>query len=208
MTSTFARIVSFVFHPLLMPTYLFLLFAIAFPVGLEPIPAGAQQTFLILIFIVTFVLPVLNISVLKTLGTITSFQMEERKHRILPFVMISLIYIAITFLFYWKSRIGLNDNFMKILLIIDLLVVLGTVITFFYKISIHTLAVWGIVGILIPLNKITEVNTLFYPALGAVIIAGFVMSSRLVLQSHTLKEVMWGAIAGLATSAAGMMIFF
>jgi hypothetical protein len=86
--------------------------------------------------------------------------------------------------------------------------VLGTVITFFYKISIHTLAVWGIVGILIPLNKITEVNTLFYPALGAVITAGFVMSSRLVLQSHTLKEVMWGAIAGLATSAAGMMIFF
>jgi hypothetical protein len=221
MTSTFARIVSFVFHPLLMPTYLFLLFAIAFPVGLEPIPAGAQQIFLILIFIITFVLPVLNVAILKTLGAITpsglpfktffsvtSFMMFERRQRFLPFILTSLIYLAITFLFYWKSRIGLNDNFMKILLIIDLLVVLGTVITFFYKISIHSLAVWGVIGILIPLNKITEVNTLFYPALGAVIIAGFVMSSRLVLQSHTLKEVMWGAIAGLATSAAGMMIFF
>jgi hypothetical protein len=208
MTSMLARVVSFVFHPLLIPTYLFLLFAIAFPVGLEPIPAGAQRTFLILIFIVTFVLPVLNISVLKTLGTITSFQMAERKDRILPFIMISAIYLAITFLFYWKSRIGLNDNFMKILLIIDLMVVLATLITFFYKISIHTMAVWGIIGILIPLNKITEVSTLFYPAIAMVIIAGFIMSSRLVLQSHTLKEVMWGAITGLAASVVGMMIFF
>jgi hypothetical protein len=202
------RFVSFVFHPLLMPTYLFSLFALVFPGGLEPIPQESQRIFITLIFIVTFVLPVLNIAILKTFGTVTSYQMVERRERLLPFILISVIYMAITYLFYWKSRIGVSDNFMKMMLIIDLLVIVATVTTFFYKISVHSLGVWGLIGILIPLNKITEINALFFPALGVVILAGFIMSCRLALQVHSLKEVLWGAIAGLATSIVGMMLFF
>jgi cation transport ATPase len=206
--NTLARFISVIFHPLLIPTYLFLLFAFAFPAGLDPIPPDSQNVFIILIFIVTFALPALNVAILKTFGSIRSYQMTTRQERVFPFILIAVIYVAITWLFYWKSRIGLNDNFMRIMIIMDLLVILATLITFFYKISIHSMAVWGVVGILIPLNKMTEVNALFFPALAVVVLAGFVMSSRLVLQVHSLKEVMWGAIAGLAGSVAGMMLLF
>jgi membrane-associated phospholipid phosphatase len=206
--NTLARVVSYVFHPLLIPTYLFLLFAVVFPLGLEPIPSQSHNVFLILIFIVTFVLPILNAAILKAFGMISSFTMEDRKERVFPFILVSLIYVCITYLLYWKSRIDVTDNFLKLMIIIDMLVVGATLITFFYKVSIHSLAMWGVIGILIPLHKINDAGTLFYPAVVSVILAGIVMSSRLALGAHTLKEVLWGSVVGLALSITGMLIFF
>lgn len=208
MLTTFARFVSLLFHPLLIPTYSFAVLAWLYPMGLEPIPQPSHSIFIILIFVVTFAVPLLNVSILKAFGVVRSYQMPGRSERVIPFLLVTIIYLAITYLFYWKSRISFNDQFMKFMLIIDLLVIMATVITFFFKVSIHSLTIWGVIGIIIPLNKITGVETLFYAALVTIILAGIIMSSRLMLQVHSLKEVLWGAITGLATSVVGMMIFF
>jgi membrane-associated phospholipid phosphatase len=178
------------------------------PIAMEPIPPSSQMLFVFLVFIVTFLLPILNLGILKTFGWIQSLEMPDRKERLIPFVLISAIYVVITYFFYWRTRIGFNDNFLKLMIIIDLLVIVATALTFFTKISVHSLTAWGVIGILIPLNKITEVPTLFYPTLVVIVLAGFIMASRLYLQVHSLKEVLWGGIVGLATSIAGMLIFF
>lgn len=203
-----ARIVSIVFHPLLLATYLFLLFILLFPVGLEPLKSEGHLTFLLLIFCVTFVLPALNVGLFRMMGTIKTFEMKDRRERVLPFIFITVLYIGVTYLFYTKPRIGFHDNLLKFLIIIDALVLIATLTTCFYKISIHSLAVWGMLGILIPLNKVLEDNTLFYPTLIIIVIAGVVMSARLKLNAHTPREVMVGSVLGLLTSFAGMIILF
>ena len=203
-----ARILSFAFHPLLIPTYLFLLFAWLFPMGLSPIPATYHLNIIILLVMVTFILPILLLSILKTFGFISSFYVENRRERIFPGILISLMYITITGMFYYQSGISLDENFMRMLLVVDLLVIIAAFFGFFYKVSLHSFTMWGVVGILIPLNKLTEFDALFFPAVLAVLLAGIIMSSRLLLQAHNLKEVMWGSIAGLATGIVGMMIFF
>lgn len=203
-----ARLASYIFHPLLMPTYLFLLLSQVFPAALEPIQSSSHLLFILLIFIVTFLLPVLNLGIMKALGSIRSFQMETREERILPFTAVSLVYIAITVIFYFKTRISLGDNFLKLMVVIDLLAVMATIITFFFKVSVHSLTAWGIIAILIILNKLSEEGSLFYPALISILLTGFIMSARIYLQAHSLKEVMWGGIAGLATAIAGMTIMF
>jgi len=203
-----ARIVSFVFHPLLLATYLFALFIFLFPAALEPIGSNGHLTFLLLIFCVTFLLPALNVGMFKMMGTIKSLEMKEKRERILPFIFISVLYIAITYLFYTRPRIGFDDNLFKFMLIIDALVLIATLTTFFYKISVHSLAAWGMIGILIPLNKVLEDNTLFYPTLIAIVFTGVVMSARLKLNAHTPREVMVGGMLGFATSFAGMIILF
>lgn len=142
------------------------------------------------------------------MGTIKTLEMKERKDRILPFIFITVLYIGVTYLFYTKHRIGFHDNLLKFLIIIDALVLIATLTTFFYKISIHSLAAWGMLGILIPLNKILEDNTLFYPTLIIIVIAGAVMSARLKLNAHTPREVMVGGVLGLLTAFAGMIILF
>jgi hypothetical protein len=203
-----ARLISILFHPLLMATYLFSLLAWALPSALAPLNTNAHLTFIFLLFIVTFLLPALNIGMFKLFGTIKSVSMIDRKERILPFVFISVIYVVITYLFYSKSRISLNDNFLKLMMIIDLLVIMATLVTFFFKVSVHSLAIWGLIGIMLPLTKIAEINTLFYITLVLIVVAGLIMSSRLQLGAHTSREVMWGGVLGLATSLAGMLLLF
>jgi hypothetical protein len=176
--------------------------------GLEPIPAASQPIFIVLVFVVTFALPALNIWILKSFRLVGSVKMEERGERIFPFILICMIYIGITYMFYWKSRIDLSDNFMKMMIVIDALVIAATIATFFFKVSVHSLAIWGNIGILIPLNKITGMGALFFPVLAVIVLAGLIMSSRMMTGVHSLKEVLWGSIIGLATSVAGMLILY
>jgi hypothetical protein len=203
-----ARVLSVIFHPLFIPTYFFLLLSWAVPASLEPISAEMQGKFLLFIFLVTCLLPILNVSIFKTFGTITSFSMPERKERLLPFAFIAVIYIAVTYLFHVHARMNLHDNFLKFMVIIDMLVVVATIATFFFKVSVHSVTIWGLIGILVPLNKITEVNTIFYPTLGVIALAGFIMAARLESGAHNPREVMLGAVLGLVTGFTGMFLLF
>ena len=135
---TAAKIVSFVFHPLLMTTYLVLLLGIFFPQMLL-IKASALKLFALLIFFVTFVLPVLNMVMFKMNGVISSFTLASRAERIMPFIFISIIYSLVTALFFYKGAFG--SNFNKLMLIVGLMVGIATVITFFYKINIDIISI-------------------------------------------------------------------
>src|SRR5688572_23719328 len=114
-----------------MATYLFTLLSFTLPAALDPLQPDSHLTFIGLIFIVTFLLPVLNLGIFKAFGTIDSLAMKDRKERILPFIFITAIYIAITYLLYSRTRISLDDSFLKLMIIIDLLVVVSLIATFF-----------------------------------------------------------------------------
>jgi hypothetical protein len=208
MANTLARIVSYLFHPLLMATYLFFLLSKALPSALMPIPATHHLLFIELVAMFTLVLPLIVGGILRTFGLIRSFHMVTRKERILPFILGACIYTALPVLFFINRRMDLDDNFLKLLIVVDLLVIVTAIVTFFIKVSVHSLSIWGMVGIILPLNKVAEVNTLFYPTIILILLSGIVMSARLQLDAHTPREVMLGGALGLATSVAGMFILF
>lgn len=163
-------------------------------------------TIISLIFITTFVMPVLNLLMMKYFGNVNSLTLEERQQRVLPFTFIALLYILVTGLFYYK--LPFSENFNKLMLIITAMVVITWVITFFYKISVHSLAICGGLGILLPLNMATEQQDLLFPTVALIIISGVVMSSRLLLNAHSPREVMYGAVTGFLTGFGGMIILF
>lgn len=191
-----------------MTTYLLAMLSWALPSALDPVRPETHFLFIVLIFLLTFMLPVSNLFIFKMFGTIKTLHMVNREERHIPFVFISIIHIAITYLFYTKYNFGLNDNLFKIIVVIDLLVITSTVSNFFFKVSVHSLSIWGMTGITLLLTKISEVNTLFYVTIGMVAMCGVVMSSRLQLAAHTPREVMWGAALGLLSSIVGMLILF
>lgn len=191
-----------------MATYLCAILMVTYPPALDPVRSEIFVGFLLLIFLVTFLLPALNIFIFKIFGTISSIMMVERHDRIIPFVFITLFYLMMTGLFYWKFQIGFEDNVFRFLVIIDLLVIASTIITFFYKISVHSMGICGLLGMLIPLNRISEDHSLFYPTLGLLIVAGVVMSSRLQLNVHTTREVLLGGVIGFSISLLAMFYFF
>lgn len=113
-----------------------------------------------------------------------------------------------TFFFYKKIGFTISDSFFKLLLILDALVIVATIVTFFYKISVHSMAIWCVLGILIPMNHDAADGILFYPILGVILLAGIVMWSRLYLQVHSFTEVMTGSVLGFLISFGLMVAFF
>jgi membrane-associated phospholipid phosphatase len=181
---------------------------LALPGALDPLKEEGHLNFIFLIFCVTFLFPALNVGIFKAFGSIKTIAMKERSERVIPFSFIAILYCVITYLFYTRTRIGFNDNLLKFLIIIDALVVVGTIATYFYKVSVHSLGVCGLIGILLPLNKISEDGALFYPTIATIVVAGLVMSSRLQLNAHTPREVMVGGVLGFTTSFVLMFFLF
>ncbi len=206
--NAFARIISYVFHPLLMGTYLFALMVFLLPAALYPINAGSQLLFLVLIFIITFIIPVCLMSFLKIFGSIKSFKLESREERVFPFFMILLLYAAFTYILTYQNKIGFDDNVFKFLLIIDCLVLIGTLFTLFYKVSVHAIGIMGLAGILIPLNKESDNVLLLWITVGVVVLAGVVMSARLQLNAHTPRQILVGALSGFLIGFFGIILLF
>jgi hypothetical protein len=198
-----AKIISFVFHPLLLATYLVLVLGKFFPAMLMIAP---NQLALVTLFVFafTFLIPVINLLLFRYLGSISSIHLESRQERVLPFIFISVMYLLVVFLFYF--RLPFNSNFNKLMTIVAVLVVFSTIITFFYKVSVHSLAMGGWIGILFPLIKFSP--SLLWPTATVIAIAGLVISSRLALNAHTPRETLVGVIAGLLTSYGAMVILF
>lgn len=202
----FAKTISVLAHPLLMTTYLFLLLFYFLPSILLPIQTISFYIFLSAVFVITFVFPLISILILRFTGNVSSIELPERKERIMPFIFIAFYYGMACYLFYLKLPV--NPVFIKILLVTCLLVTISAILNFFVKLSIHSLAIWGAVGMMIWLNRAEAGNPLLYPIAAAVILAGLVMSSRLYLKAHTMEEVVVGSFAGFMTSFISMLILF
>jgi membrane-associated phospholipid phosphatase len=200
-----ATIISIIFHPLLLTTYLVMLLGYYFPSLLMIAPENFK-IILAFVFCFTFLLPAVNMLMFKLFGTISSYTLETRRERIIPFLAISLIYVVTTFLFYNKLRF--SQNFNHLILLVTVLVVVSAALTLLYKASVHSLSVWGVIGIILPLNKALEQSYLLWPTTIALVIAGLVMASRLYLNSHTPRQVLVGSLVGFSIGFLGIIFLF
>lgn len=186
-----------------MATYLIIVLGKFFPAMLM---IGPDHIWMITAFVCgfTFVVPAINLLLFRYLGSIQSLYLESRRERILPFIFISLMYALVAFLFYYK--LPFSANFNKLMLIVSALVIVATLITFLYKVSVHSLALGGLLGVLFPLIRFSP--ALLVPTTLIVVITGLVISSRLLLGVHTPRETLVGSLAGILTAYGGMLLLF
>lgn len=184
---------------------------ILFGVLLSFIPKSFQQfqshgwLLLLVFFGMTFVLPALNLLFFKATGTIKSLSLMERRERIMPSILISIVYVVIGYMIYWKIPFPV---FYKLMFIVAALSIMVTLITFFFKISAHAVGMSGLSGILLAMATLSTASVLVVPALVAIVLSGLVMSSRLLLDAHDLREVGWGGVMGFGIGFAGVVWMF
>jgi len=201
MTERFMKLISMVFHPLLMPTYSFGILFLFIPEVIMPLTIVTLP----FLFITTFIIPLLSVSMLKITGSISSFKLENREERLTPFSFVTIFYGITSYMFIYKIQV--NDAVATMLLTTTILVLLTTLITAKFKISIHAAGISGVVGFLVyfgiyfPSNQIIALITI------GIALAGIVMSSRLFLQAHTLREVTVGACLGVTITFSGLYFF-
>src|SRR5665213_794316 len=87
-----AKLISYVFHPLLMPTYGFaLLFFTRNYIATFTAP-NIKLTILGITFIFTFLLPSVNALILLKMGRIKSLQMETINERVIMYIGTAMYY--------------------------------------------------------------------------------------------------------------------
>lgn len=187
-------------HPLLMPSYTFILLMWFAPPALRPIGENLYFNILLVVSITSFLIPLLMMSTLRVTLVIPGFHLEKKKDRVVPFFFVFVIYAVSTYMFY--TQFNFARLFYVSYLATSLLIFILTIITIFWKISIHSAAIAGVFGILYAIQmKFPELNLLYLLA-ALLVTIGIVGASRLSLQLHNYKQVILGYLVGFANCYA------
>lgn len=193
-----------VFQPLLMPTFLFgILFTLS-PSLMGGLPPEQRWWLTLAIFLLTFGIPVASLGIFKLSGWISDITLSKRSERPLPFLFIVIFYgITTYYLGAYLRPLVLLVN--MVYLTMGLLVV-SVVVTFYWKISIHSAGMGAATGFLWVLDYIYPGTGLYLPMLLSVLCTGATMSARLHLRVHTMAQVCAGVTLGLMVSIVGMLL--
>lgn len=196
--------ISWITHPLLMPTFLCILIRRFVPPALDPLEPRIFNYLLLLIFLSSFLIPVLSIMGLQGVVSMARFRLEQRRERILPFTLITLFYLVMAYFF--KVKLDVNPLIQRIFISISIILILVTLLTLFLKISIHATAAGGLTGYFLALAYLFPRYPLYIPVCGMILLSGIILSSRLQLNAHTPVEAYAGFSLGLLVSLIGLIL--
>lgn len=205
-----AKFISVVLHPLLVPTYMVGLLALV-----NPYLFGTNYLIGLVVgqvFYLTFLIPSIAIVLMKMLNMISSFQMPDKQERIGPLIVAGVLFLWTFWNLKNASEIPLPCTIFLLGSTIALFV--GFFINLFFKISLHAIGMGGFIAmvfiIMIPDfhysygSFVVEIPTLGafkimvkHVLMAVIVLAGLTGTARLILGAHTSLELYTGYFIGL-----------
>lgn len=187
-----AKIISWICHPLLMPTYvLIMLFNMNIYYSFV-IADYSKLRILGLIFITTFVLPLMINLIFLRNKLISSLYLRIKEERVLPFIVTGVFYYMT---YELLKQLFLPDFYKLYMLGASFLILIAIILNFFWKISIHMLAVGGVTGIFLGLS-FKMLLSMPYLIIALIFISGLIGYSRIILKQHRSWEIYAGYLIG------------
>ena len=149
---------------------------------------------LAMIFFTTFIIPGLGAYALVRTGHIDTLEMDSREQRRLPLLFTGLCYALTAYLFYREPVF--DQLFSLVMGLIAASVFLTWGISLFWKVSAHSMAMGGSLGLLLLLNRLVPEAELLSPIVFDTLVAGTVLSARLSLNAHSPAQVYAGFGSG------------
>lgn len=185
-----AKILSYLFHPVIIPTIGTLLYYIITPQYIQP---KIQKAIIISIIILTIIVPIIIYALFKNIGWLDSAFITSVAQRKIPvLIIIFLLYIVINQILPRAFSIELYYFFAGLL---------GSYISVFmltlfkFKASMHSMALTALTIYSIGLSIHFEINITYLLSI-LIIVLGSVISSRLYLKAHNYPEIIIGIIMG------------
>jgi hypothetical protein len=193
-----ATFVSYIFHPVFMPTIMALGLYWLAKASFAGVTVEKYTEWLAIIVVNTILFPLFATFLLKKLGFINSILMRDAKERIIPLIVAMACYFWAYLVFknldsVFILRVMLLGNFWGITLLF--------LVNIFLKISMHAMAIGGVLGIIIVLMLISPINMAPLLFLG-IVLGGIVGTSRMILGAHTGKEIWLGYLLGILVQIA------
>jgi hypothetical protein len=187
-----ARIITILFHPLIMPTAgLLLLFNSG--TYLEYLSYQQQRAIFIIYFTGTAILPLTLIPIMMVQRMIASPAMERHDERVFPLMVTVLFY---GFTWYMLSRLNVPGMVSVYAMMSTMAVLLVAMISLKWKISLHMTAQGALAGALLAVAFRHGVNLHLYISL-VFLSGGLAGWARLSLKAHSHEQIYAGYFAGL-----------
>ena len=192
-----AKILSFVFHPLLLPTFGTVLIVLSNPYWFYGFKTG-PFSILAIIIPLTFGFPVITVLLMKALNFVDDLYLRDQRQRFIPFVAI-MIYYFWTFMVLRSQQ--LPTPMLWMMLGSCIAVVFGFITNIVMKISLHALGMGCLLCVAIN-SVLISYSNMIPLLLICILAAGLVGSARLYLKEHEPQEVYSGYLLGIM----GMMM--
>jgi len=189
-----AKVISIVFHPLLIPTFGFL---ILFNSGtyLSYLDFDFKKMIFIIVVLSTCLIPLSLIPFFLYQKMIFSIHLLDNRERFVPLGVTLLLYF---FCYFLLRRVPIPPVYHAFCFASIITVALALVITLRWKISLHMVGLGGLAGLIVFITFSMQTNLEFYLIM-VIFAAGLAGTSRLMLEAHKPLQVYAGFILGVIT---------
>jgi len=197
MSRFIANFISYIFHPLLFPTFGTAAIIFSNPHLFGNFDFKQQSLWVILVFVLTFVFPAVWLIMMRKLQMIDSLKLETTKERIIPYIATATFYLWTYRMFHPtnSNTMFANELISSMMLGAALAIFVGFFINIFQKISLHAIGVGCFFGLALVLLRFSDYN-LTLLLIASVLIGGMVGSARLILKAHEPKDIFMGYFVG------------
>ena len=216
-----AKITAALFHPIFMFFYGFLLMLSLKPHWFGVHHIQEQHLMIVLVFIYTCFIPIIGIVVLKKIGFIQTFEIQEKRERIAP-LMICLVF----YLWLWvnlKNQDSIPSVLIAFVLSTIIALSMSFVINNWIKISLHAVGISAFLGLWLKIRFYHSQDGVFFfrfqpdhvsgfhlhhLIFNSILAAGWIGSSRLLLKAHEHREIYIGYLVGFLSVIIAFAITF
>lgn len=191
----FAHILSYIFHPLFIPSYVVGMLIWFHPFNNLIISSFYKPRMMAMVILYTAFFPGIVVFIAWRLKFIKNLYLEERTERIIPFV-------STMFFYFWIYYVSRNLDyfpvpFKQFLLGVFLSSASALFANMYTKISMHGIAMGGLVGFMFRQLFMDGYFPINYAFIG-LLIAGAVCTARLILNAHKPIDIYAGFFVGIA----------
>jgi len=209
-----AKIISVIFHPLLLPTYAVLLM-FTLPTFMSNYQYEYKKVVMIIIFILTCTIPIIFIMLMLFMKAVNSFNLTDRRERIYPYALTTIIYITAYYLSV-NFSVSIPAAINNFILISTIIIFILMLINFKMKVSAHMAGIGGFLSFFYVFFMKENITDLMFSFLSLnitithflvfiILLVGIIASSRLSLNAHNIKQISIGFFVGFTI---GLINFF
>jgi len=202
MNRTFAKLISILFHPMLMPL-LGIIFIFYSGSYISFLPGNVKRIIILVIGANTLALPLMMMPLFMQFGVVKSLAMESNRERLLPLAFTLIPYILSV---YFLAKLPIPVVIPVFMLGASLVIASCLIISYWWKISIHMIGIGGLVGFIIAFSIRMSTDVLPYLLL-SILIASLLASARLKAKSHNPIQVYSGFGLGFLIMLIVVLIF-
>jgi hypothetical protein len=165
--------------------------------------ANYQNYILLILVICTIMLPVLCMLFLIKFDIISSLEMKEKHERPIPLLLTGgclILSLKLT-----EKLLVFTPVLKKELVGAIIIILLASIISKFWKISLHMLGIGGLIGVLVSLQHLY--GGLSSMIIYFILIAGITAMARIYLKAHNHSQIYFGFIVGFIIECVIILLF-